>query len=114
MLTISDAATILEALASAEDPIYRKCKSCREYIETTPTELAYSADAERNPARFKIWFWAMTRRGFDSLAVKGTLRDMILDRLGVPRKLMAVSKAEMQRACYATQNKRRRDCGEPI
>ena len=103
MITVSDCATILETLYSAEDPIYHRG------TETTPVDLSYGEHAEKNGARIRIWFYAMRRRGSAYGMVKGTLRDMIMDRLGSPDPgLASVSKAEEKRARYSTEARNER------
>lgn len=78
-ITVEDAAQILDALGSNGDPVvYRG-------VETTVNDLVYSEHAERDARKLRLRFYVVGRARRPRL-VSGTLRTMILDRLGEPTR----------------------------
>lgn len=76
ILTVDDACAILaDYLGSGDDPVWYKGEA------SSPNDLRYSEIAGRNAARCRIRFYAANRKQ----PVFGSLRDMIIDRIGVKK-----------------------------
>lgn len=74
-MSIEDAAEILDHLASDLDPIYYRG------METSPRDLGMSEHCGRSASRIRIEFYSIHTR--HRRRVKGSMRDMILDRMGL-------------------------------
>ncbi len=85
-ITVELAAEILGSLWSDQDPVFYGG------LETTAQDLAGSALATAPAARVRVVYWTL---GNELRAVEGSLKDMILDRLGCPRT--GLKRAKMQR-----------------
>lgn len=79
-LTVESAASILEELGSDLDPVFYRGR------ETTAADLRYSEYADRDAFRMRVEFYPVRKLRSRVVRVRGTLRDMILDRLGAPRR----------------------------
>lgn len=75
-LSLKDACDILDILGSGEDPIVT-CDRCRK--ETTPRDLLYEGDDPYGKDARKVRVEFYSEKGLR----KGTLAEMVLDRLGV-------------------------------
>lgn len=74
-LTVEGAAQVLDALGCAKDLVYRRGRA------TTVEDLAWTplGNTSRNAYRFRIEFYGGRR---NPVLRRGTLVDMIMDRLG--------------------------------
>jgi len=74
-LTVEEATSILDVLGSDYDPIYYRGE------ETTPRDLAYTEHGSEDAGQVRIQFYGL--RGTGIRRRNGTLRTMILDRMGI-------------------------------